>query len=124
MIYDWKMELYWRLPVFVQETALSLYARHLDRLYYSDGYAGWKEKFENWKKWSREETVDWESQQLQSILELAATRVPYYREAWRNVDWGSVRSARDLSLLPLLEKQSLRLNEKAFIVDGLKPDSL
>lgn len=31
---DWKMEFYWRLPVALQEFALSLYACHLDRLYY------------------------------------------------------------------------------------------
>jgi hypothetical protein len=34
---DWCMELYWRLPVRLQETALGLYAGYLDRLYYGHG---------------------------------------------------------------------------------------
>ena len=38
MIHDWKMELYWRLPVFLQEAALYCYAGYLDKLYYGDGY--------------------------------------------------------------------------------------
>ncbi len=124
MIDDWKMEIYWRLPVYLQETALSLYARRLDQLYYGDGYQKWRRQFEQWKEWSRSEADAWENQQLQFILELAGTRVPYYREAWRKLDWRSVHSERDLSILPLLDKQSLRQNEKSFIVDGLKPESL
>ena len=83
MIYDWKMELYWRLPVFLQESALSVYARHLDQLYYGDGYERWRQEFSGWKNWSRSEAEAWQNEQLQSIIELAATRVPYYRENWR-----------------------------------------
>ena len=124
MIHDWKMELYWRLPVFFQETALSLYARKLDQLYYGDGYDTWCKKFEQWKTWSRSETEAWQNDQLQSIIELAATRVPYYREQWRNLDWKSVHSARDLLILSLLDKQSIRQNEKAFTAEGLRPESL
>lgn len=124
MIYDWKMELYWRLPVWLQETALSLYSRKLDRLYYGNGYETWRANFDQWKNWTRCQTEAWQNRQLQSILESAATRVPYYREKWRELDWRSVRSARDLQLLPLLDKHSLRQNENAFIVEGLRPESL
>ena len=123
MIYDWKMEFYWRLPVWLQETALSLYARKLDRLYYGDGYQAWRENLEQSRNWSRCETEAWQNRQLQSIVELAATRVPYYREKWRNLDWKSIRSTRDLHILPLLDKHSLRQNENAFLVDGVRPES-
>ena len=124
MIHDWKMELYWRLPIFLQEAALSLYARRLDRLYYGDGYEGWRQKFNGWRRWSRSEAEAWQNQQLQTVIELAARRVPYYREKWRGLDWKSVRSAKDLYILPLLDRQSIRQNEKAFIAGGLNPESL
>ena len=42
MIHDWKMEVYWRLPVFVQEAALAFYAGYLDKAYYGDGYQEWR----------------------------------------------------------------------------------
>jgi phenylacetate-CoA ligase len=124
MIYDWKMELYWRLPVLLQETALSLYGGHLDRVYYGPGYDEWRRGFKNWQTWSRAGAHEWQNRQLQSLVSLAATRVPYYREHWRKLDWKSVRSAADLPILPRVEKQSIRQNEKAFIVEGLNPKSL
>lgn len=124
MIHDWKMELYWRLPVFLQEAALSIYARHLEGVYYGPGYKEWYERFKSWKAWPVAQARAWQNEQLQSIVGLAATRVPYYREKWRKLDWKSVRCPDDLQLLPLLDKESIRQNEEAFIVERLNPNSL
>ena len=124
MIHDWKMELYWHLPVFAQEAALDFYAGHLNKLYYGNGYEYWQEKFSEWRRWSRAEAEAWQSQQLQSLVELAATRVPYYNKRWRRLDWKSVRSPADLHVLPLVDKQSLRENAQKFLVEGLNPRSL
>ena len=124
MIYDWKMALYWRLPIFLQETALALYAKHLEKLYYGPTFEEWQHCLQRWRLWSRAEAEAWQSQQLQELVDLAATKVPYYREAWRNVDWKSLHSATELYILPRLEKQSIRQNEQAFLVEGLDPKSL
>jgi phenylacetate-CoA ligase len=124
MIHDWKMELYWRLPVFVQEAALYFYAGYLDKLYYSDGYETWRRKYQEWQTWSRSAAEAWQNEQLRSLVELAATRVPYYRRRWQGVDWRSVRLAKDLHVLPTLEKQAIRQNELQFIVEGINPKSL
>src|SRR5262245_4320602 len=124
MIYDWKMELYWRLPVFLQEAVLTNYARRLDKFYYGQPFEEWRRRFKSWQNWSRADVETWQNQQLQSLVELAATKIPYYRDAWRDVDWKSVRSAADLLSLPRLERQAIRQNEKAFIVEGLNPRSL
>ena len=124
MVYDWKMELYWRLPVFLQETALSIYARHLEKLYYGPTYEEWRQRFVCWHRWSRAEAEGWQNQRLQALVELAARRVPHYRHAWRDVDWKSVQSVCDLPVLPCLEKQSIRQHEQDFIVDGVDIASL
>lgn len=124
MIYDWKMELYWRLPVLLQEAALSFYARYLEKVNFGPGYQEWRQRFNKWKTWPRSDAEAWQDQRLQYLVKLAATRVPYYREKWRNLDWNSVRSVSDLPILPCLEKQSLRQNERAFIVEGLDPKKL
>jgi phenylacetate-CoA ligase len=124
MIHDWKMELYWRLPVLVQEAALSIYARNLEKLRYGPSYEEWYERFKSWKAWSNGNALAWQSEHLQSIVNLAATQVPYYREKWQKLDWKSVRSPDDLHLLPLLDKQSVQQNEQAFLVEGSNPKSL
>lgn len=117
MIYDWKMELYWRLPPALQEFALSLYAGHLDRLYYGDGYREWKKRFSTLQFGTAQQIAMWQQEHLQRILEIAAARVPYYRENWRDVDL-------TLSALPRLEKQSLRQNEKKFLAEGISGKEL
>src|SRR5262249_40950293 len=124
MVRDWKMELYWRLPVTLQEMALAAYARRLDSLYYGPDFEIWRRRFEAWKNWSASESEGWQSRQLTEIVRLAAERIPYYRAAWRDIDWKAVRSTSELRLLPLLDRQALRQNEQAFLVEGLDPKSL
>jgi phenylacetate-CoA ligase len=121
---DWKMELYWRLPVAIQEMALAAYAYRLDRLYYGPHFERWCGHFEAFKSASRAETEAWQRRRLVELLQIAATRVPYYREQWRGIDWKGIRSAEDLGALPRLEKQAIRENERAFLVEGLDPKSL
>jgi phenylacetate-CoA ligase len=124
MLDQQKMALYWRLPVFLQEAALSAYARYLDGRYYGEGYQAWLQRFQAWRRRSRADIEAWQSEQLRYIVQLAATQVPYYRDRWRDADWRKVRSANDLNLLPRLEKQSIRQNEGRFITDGLDPGKL
>lgn len=118
------MSLYWRLPVFLQETVSSLYAARLEKVNYGPGYEEWRQRFHCWQSWSRADAELWQNAQLTYLVELAATRVPYYREHWRNVDWRAVRSAADLPILPRIDKQSMRQNEHNFLVEGLKQESL
>lgn len=124
MHHNWKMELYWRLPIFLQNAAVSIYAIYLERLYYGSEYEEWCRYFRNGQNWSRSDFGAWQNERLQSIIELAALQVPHYRDKWQKVDWRSARTVNDLHILPLLEKQSLRGNEQDFLVEGLNPKSL
>lgn len=124
MTRDWKMEVYWRLPIRAQEAALSLYARYLERIYYGSVYREWREKLSEWRSWSRSSIEEWEKQSLLRIIDVAAKHVPFYRHGWKEVSWKNVRSIADLQLLPVLEKQSIRRNEHAFIADNRNPKSL
>ena len=124
MMVDWRMELYSRLPVYLQETALSLYAGYLERLYYGPGYEAALGEFARLQAASVDEASNWQSDRLREIIRIAGTRVPYYRQQWCHVDWSSVRSPEDLHLLPRLDKQSVRRHESQFLVEGRNPRSL
>jgi phenylacetate-CoA ligase len=118
------MELYWRMPVCLQEAALSLYARYLEKIYYGTTYKEWKQWLQDWKAWLPSYIQEWKNSRLQYIIDLAARHVPYYRESFKRSDWKNIRSEADLHLLPILEKQSIRQNEHAFIVESINPKSL
>lgn len=124
MIHDWKMEIYWRLPVFLQETALTFYAGYLDRLYYGGDYERCRSEYQQWQRRSLADAQAWQNKKLQLILKLAGTRVPYYRDQWQSVPWQAVSSMAELHRLPTVDKQSIRENPKNFIVEGLDTKSL
>ena len=121
---DWRMELYWRLPVFLQETALSVYATYLDRLYYGRGYDEALREFGELQRASRSEAAEWQDARLRRVVRLAGTRVPFYRNSWRDADWRAVEKTADLTLLPRLDKQTLRCHESGFLVEGVERGSL
>lgn len=118
MMHDWKMGLYWRMPVRVQEAALSLYARYLDRIYYGSEFQEWKQWLRDWTNWPLSFIEKWKGEQLQRVVEVAAKQVPYYRNSFGGRAWKHVTSEAGLPLLPLLEKQSIRQNEQAFLVQS------
>ncbi len=121
---DWKMEAYWRLPLVLQEAALNFYAGRLQKLYYGPGFEEWRQRLLEWRSLTLSQAETWQNRQLQRLIEHAATQVRYYREKWQDVDWKSVRSVQDLHILPILDKQEIRLREALFITDGLNPKSL
>ena len=84
------MELYWHLPVRLQEAALAAYARRLDRLYYGRDFESWRREFEGWKNWTSTQIAAWQNHELGEIVRLAGSKIPYYREAWSDHDWRRV----------------------------------
>jgi len=116
---DWKMELYWRLPYFLQEVMLTVYARKLDRMYYGSGYDEAVGQCKQMQNWSRAEIEAWQHQELRRIIEIAATKVPYYQTKWKKISWKSVHTSDLLLQLPLLDKQVIRQHEKQFLVEGV-----
>jgi phenylacetate-coenzyme A ligase PaaK-like adenylate-forming protein len=121
---DWRMELYWRLPVSVQETVLSLYAGYLDSLYYGPGYREALDTFSKLQTAAPDEIAEWQDVRLRRIIEVAATEVSYYRELWEGRDWRSIKSAADLPRLPRLDKQTLRGHEAKFRAEKVNVKSL
>lgn len=113
------MELYWRLPVPLQEAALTAYGWHLDRLYYGKEFEEFYRFLGESARWSAQRLAAWQSERLREVLEAAVERVPYYREAYRGLDAGSVRTFEDLRRLPVLDRQRLRQHEIEFLDERL-----
>jgi phenylacetate-CoA ligase len=122
--YDWKMELYWRLPVVLQETALTAYGWHLDRLYYGREYDEFYRFLDDSARFTPAEMRAWQTERLREVLEAAVARVPYYRAALRGVSVSDVRAPEDLARLPLLPRQRLREHEREFLDERLDPRAL
>jgi phenylacetate-CoA ligase len=119
---DWKMSLYWRLPVAVQEAGLSLYARHLSRLYYGGNFESECREIRAARWTSAEDVRAWQVARLRGLLEKIAPRVPYYRRTLRGT--AQIRSLSDLERLPMLDRQEIRGRETDFLDPSLDPRRL
>lgn len=118
-MHDLPLKLYWRFPVGVQEALLDLYARRLERLYYSSPYRDWLSLYRRALTWSDEETRRRQGEELAALVCHAVKNVPYYADAYAETKWNQVDSAESLQELPLLNKETLRCNEQAFIDQNL-----
>jgi phenylacetate-CoA ligase len=119
-----KMQLYWRLPVRIQEAVVAYHAGRLEKINFGPGFEEWKRRIENWMTRTPLAAQAWERDRLHRIIRLAAHEVPFYRSNWKGLEWQEIRSWKDLSRLPLLDKQSLRQNEEQFLVKGIDRKSL
>jgi phenylacetate-CoA ligase len=68
--------------------------------------------------WSAEQWRRWQEERLGYLLQRAATRVPYYRDLWQaQRDRGERVSWDRLEHWPVLDKEPLRADPRAFIAD-------
>lgn len=69
--------------------------------------------------WSQEQWAMWQNKRLGEVLEHAATSVPFYRAFWQeNQKLGGRGAWSRLENWPILEKNSVRKDPRAFLADG------
>jgi phenylacetate-CoA ligase len=75
--------------------------------------------------WSARQWQTWQQERLRQILQRAAMRVPYYRDYWAKRRRGGDHSSwEQLENWPILDKESLRANPRAFLADDRDPRQL
>lgn len=64
----------------------------------------------------------WQNQQLKQLLIHAGRNVPYYRSLFNKIDFDphGFRDKEDLQKLPLLDKETVRLNSKDLLADNAR----
>lgn len=112
------LSVYHRLPPFAQSvvaTARGFYLRWWRYGPDSDRLAAAARERE---RWTPQQWASWREERLAHVLHRAATRVPYYRDAWAaRRRRGDRASPAYLENWPVLEKDPLRVNPRAFIAD-------
>src|SRR3954468_20678147 len=75
------------------------------------------------ERWSEDRLTEFQITKLRAMLRHCARHVPYYRRLFGEAgfDPESVRDARDLRALPLLDKETVRANMKEFLAETISP---
>ncbi len=77
------------------------------------------------ESWGNDRWKNWQEERLALMLELAATRVPYYRRHWdKRRQKGDRASWKELENWPILRKEQIRVFPEAFVADEYKSPAL
>ena len=112
------LALYHRLPAPVRSAAATLRGWYLNRWRYGAASAQLIEDALERDRWTAPQWRTWVEERIAYVLHRAATRVPYYRELWQaRRRRGDHASWELLANWPLLEKDAVRANPRAFVAD-------
>lgn len=121
---DW-YKIYHRLPYPMKVLAASARGRYLSRWRYSIATESMIDEFLSREHWSADQWRIWQEERLATILRRAAADVPYYREKWaRRRANGDKSSPELLENWPLLGKEVLRREPRAFLADDCDPKKM
>jgi phenylacetate-CoA ligase len=119
------LQFYHRLPPAGRTLLASLRGHQLRRLRYTARTEELAREAMERETWSPAQWEEWRRERLLKVLHTAATQVPYYRELWAERRRRGDRSPwEELSNWPILEKDELRRNPRAFLRDGIQVSDL
>jgi len=112
--------LYAKLPVMAQHTAVTVYGMYWRQLRFGSGYPQFVQQYQERERFTKVQWDEWQADRLKNLLPICVNHVPYYRDHWTEAQ-KRVALNGDLSVLPLLEKDPIRANPKAFLREDLHP---
>jgi phenylacetate-CoA ligase len=109
--------IYLRLPVFLQNTFLSLYGYRLHINRYAGQYSRFKKEADLRLQLGREALEKYRFEQLKCTLKDAFENVEYYKNICKNnrISVEDIQTIADLRIFPLLDKESIRSAQGDFI---------
>ncbi len=108
--------LYAKLPVWAQNLAVTGYGVYWHWLRFGAGYKRYLAEYLERERYDAAEWRTWQQRRLCSFLATAARAVPYYRDKWDRPQKAAANEGR-LAELPLLDKDVVREDPKAFVSD-------
>ena len=118
---DAALRIYHGLPAPLRAAASQARALHLRRWRYGLRTEEWVSEALEREKWSLDRWRQWQEEQLARMLDRAATRVPYYRNAWTERRRRGDRSSWSrLENWPVLPKEAVRANPLAFVREDVQ----
>jgi len=114
-------KLYLKLPVGLQNLALSLEGRRIHRRRFNSEFRSLLAECTERTLWDEAGTERFRDGRLAEFVARAARSVPYYRDLFHRlaIDPQGIRSLRDLEALPILTKSEVQENRTRFEAEGI-----
>jgi phenylacetate-CoA ligase len=113
-------DIYAHLPVWAQHASVSAYGLYWYWLRFGPGYHQYLEDFRTRENYTDQDWQTWSQRELSELLGIAVNKVPYYKDTW-NESQKQAALAGDLQSLPLLDKDAIRSQPRAFVRQDKSP---
>ena len=104
------MDIYNHSPIWVQSILTSVKGISLKHKRYNDVYKIALEEYLNRDYSDYHQLLDYQWERADELIHYAFQNSPFYRKFYEGIDLKGVLAKRDLSLLPILEKEVVREN--------------
>jgi phenylacetate-CoA ligase len=113
---------YFLAPVWLQNLLISLYGLKLKQIRYGKNYSPVFKQIKTHLKFSQDDLLAYQIQQLRKILISSSQYVPYYRQIFNDqgITAQDIQTLADLKKIPILNKDTLRKNWQQFIDQRFK----
>ena len=112
------LKVYYSLPSSLRSIAASMRGLYIRSWRYGPETERLVQEAINREGWSPDQWRVWQEERLAFVLHRAATKVPYYREQWAERRRRGDRASWEyLENWPILEKDTIRENARAFVAD-------
>lgn len=98
------------LPVSMQNLMVSVRGLANEPVRYGRQYHEHRTFLEEFDRWSLEEKLQYQNDELVRFLSYAVDNSPFYHDLYRDVDLARIRTVEDLRSLPIIDKEILRVN--------------
>ncbi len=116
---------YHRLPPVVRSAVATARGAYLRSWRYGRDFERLRDDVLSREEWTVEQWNRWQKERLAFVLQRAATRVPFYRDAWSRRRRAGDRAGWEyLENWPILDKQALREHPTAFVADDCEPSRM
>lgn len=112
-----KMDIYSRMPIFIQNVLTTIEGGRRAKIRFGKHYKESLSYFKSFDYTDRKNIEKIQNERFLELINFAYNNSPFYKEFYKNVDLSKIKSVDDITLLPILEKETLRQNmDNAFAI--------
>lgn len=117
-----KESIYQRSPVWLQNIMVSWLGYSLRRIRYGGRYKEYLKELWQTQNYSLEQLRRYQEDQAKKLMQYVYDHVPYYKTLFRKIGFepGDFKGIEDIKKLPVLEKETVRQNQKSLISEEFK----
>ena len=102
------MDLYYRSPLCIQNVLTTIKGYSFKKQRYGKAYKLALKEFLNRDYSDKEALADYQWMRIEELVRFAQKHSPYYKRLYKNIDIDEVFRLRDITLLPILDKEAAR----------------